>query len=220
MSEHLRALATTAVELESQTCPVCNKQIRGLVDRINRCDRAFRIRKLRAHSMENHHLEPIWETVKCKRRQRGGSASDMVDISMCSAVSHMPLPHEAPTNIQGCIERNVASRFGWSRCWIYCGQVNFLERRKDAKQRCHGPVDMTGKASKARTKCLRNEAVVALYTEGEKVQRLLESKAFRESIRNYSWDRIVNKINLIFVLGVEKGGIPFVHLPGPIRNLK
>jgi hypothetical protein len=83
--------------------------------------------------------------------------------------------------------------------------VHYLERRA-AKQGCHGPLDKTDKALKNRRLLVRHEAVEALFILGEKVQQLVESKPFRAAINDYSWARIVNKLNLIFVLGVEKGG--------------
>ena len=211
--EPLHALATTAALLVNKHCPVCNKRIRGLCDDIKICGRAFRIRKLRMHSQENHNNEPIWETVKYKRRQRGGSALDMVAISMCSAVSHVPLPNVAPEVFTRCIERIVASRFGWSRCWIYCGQVHFLER-KWAKQGGPGPLGAMDQNTK---KSLRREAVSALYMEGEKFEAFVESKDFRDAICHFTWDRIVNLINLLFVLGIEKGKIAVANAEAPTR---
>ncbi len=83
--------------------------------------------------------------------------------------------------------------------------MHYLEPRA-AKQGCHGPLDETDKALKNRRLLVRHEAVEALFILGEKVQQWVESKSFRSAINDYSWAWIVNKINLIFVLGVEKGG--------------
>jgi hypothetical protein len=109
----------------------------------------------------------------------------------------VPFPTETPPNKQRCAAEVLVQRLGWASCWIHGGHANFLKRRSILK---------------SSSEDTRLRVLHELKHKIEAARSVVESELFQEAMQQYSWSRIVNKINLMFVLGIEAADSPFAIL--------